>query len=98
MRSRLIGGIGALLFVVLCVWCVWYKAPRIQLDLESRSAIALLAADLPLDEIVFRGRDAAITRSLASPERVDEAIGVLRQVRGIRTITVPRASSASEVP
>jgi hypothetical protein len=86
------------LFVALCVWCISYATPRIQLDLESRSAIALLAADLPLDEIVFRGRDATITRSLASPGRVDEVMGVLRQVRGIRTITVAQTSSASEVP
>lgn len=94
MSSRMIGPIGVVLFLILCAWCIIHTAPRIQSDLESRSATALLAARLPLDEVVFRGRDATVTRSLASPEHVERALAVLREVRGIRTITVASPSSS----
>jgi hypothetical protein len=85
-RAVLWSGLAA--FVLLCAWCVAASAPRIELDLESRSGIALLTAGLPLDEVVFDGRDATLSRSLATPEYAERAAAVLRRVRGIRRVTV----------
>ena len=88
MNDRIVGAIGFAAFVLVCVWTVAHSVPRIRTDLESRSAIALQSAGLPLDLVVFNGRDAVLTRSLAQPQHADSAGRVLQQVPGIRSIRV----------
>lgn len=88
MTSRTVGAAGVGAFLFLTAWCVAHAVPRIESTLESRTALALLGARLPLDEVVFEGRNATLRRSLASARYADHALRIVRDVPGVRAVHV----------
>jgi len=78
-RNYMVGGVGIIAFVVLCVVAIWQELPDIERGIVERSAAALDEASINYVSVEAEGRIAKIVlpRSEAtSGDAVDEAIDV----------------------
>lgn len=94
MKNDLAAAGGVAAFVVLCVVAIWTSAPRIQGDLEARSAAAVLAENLPADRFRFSGRDAWIVES-GDPDETRRLAQILQGVPGVRRVRMIESSGVS---
>lgn len=82
-RIKLLGLIG---FVIICLLALFYNAERIQNDIHTRSASALLGAAVFDASVETDGRDVTLTGFVGSQAEKDKAGDIVYDLFGVRSV------------
>lgn len=82
-RLLFLGLVGLALLCVLCLYC---RAPAIEEDLRGRAEACLIDAGLDVGLLTLSGRDATLAGSVASPVIGDRIEACIAAIPGIRVV------------
>jgi outer membrane protein OmpA-like peptidoglycan-associated protein len=78
--------LGLVELALLCVLCLYCRAPAIEEDLRGMALACLADAGLDGELLTVSGRDATLTGSVASPVLGDDAEACIAAIPGIRVV------------
>lgn len=87
MGKKTILSLGILGFLLICFFCIYWHAGKIESDLLARSSSALSDAGIAGADLSFSGRDARLIGSTDSGDDLQKAADVVAGVRGVRAVT-----------
>ena len=79
--------LGLLGLALVCVFCLYCRAPAIEEDLRGKALACLAEAGLDGELLTVSGRDATLTGSVASPVLGDGVEACIAAIPGIRVVT-----------
>ena len=85
----------ALAWIIVAALTLIWAIPNAQDDLTERAASALAGTDI---DVSFAGRDAQLNATNADQPGLDEAVTVVRNLRGVRTVDVSYREAALVAP
>jgi len=87
MNARRVKLFGVLGFILIAIACFFNSKSKIEKDLTTRSTAALTLEGIPVDNLLFSGRDATLSGILPSEDQVLKAQEVVAEVYGVRKVT-----------
>ncbi len=79
--------LGLVGLALVCVLCLYGRAPAIEEDLRGEALACLDGTGLNRELLAFSGRDATLTGSVASPVLGDGVEACIAAIPGIRVVT-----------
>jgi hypothetical protein len=79
--------LGLLGLALVCVFCLYCRAPAIEEDLRGKALACLDDAGLNSELLTVSGRDATLSGSVASPVLGDGVEACISAIPGIRVVT-----------
>lgn len=96
MNRRTVYWIAILGFILICLLCIRVNAPRIEQDLRQKSLAALQQGGISHEDISFRGQDAILAGTVASPGLKARIREIVAGVEGVRAVDDRLAVAAPE--
>jgi outer membrane protein OmpA-like peptidoglycan-associated protein len=78
--------LGVILFLLLLILCILTHAGKIENRLTALSLESLKAAGLDGITVSFDGRSALLAGTVASPDLIDQAKGIIGKINGVRSV------------